>query len=142
MYLYDLDWVQAERVVVAVLGLDWDLPATDQSFRYTWRDGYPFCKRQVYNRASQPFSPREHTRLRDDYPVDRYVTASPIHKDDPSGQCGDVAVSFDNPRNWAAGTLADAGYRIDWTWAGNTQAIPPYGRFVASDGWYLRVRRP
>lgn len=142
IYFHNFDWLQAEAMVRTILGLTWDLVASNQWFKYKWRDGVVHCKTQVYNRASMPIGPREHARLRDNRPVDVYVTASPIHKDDIS-LCGDVAASFNNPRNWAAGRFADAGLRTDWIFTGNNLAIQQCdGRFVASDGWYLRVRPP
>lgn len=141
MFFYNHDWIQAEAAVRTVLGLTWDVIASDQWFRYRWRDGVTYCRTQVYNRASSFVAPREHTRLRDNRPVDVYVTASPIHHDDWSG-CGDVATSFNGPRDWAAGRFQNARYPTGMIWVGNTLAIRQCdGRFVASDGWALRVDR-
>lgn len=142
IFFYNFDWNQAETAVRTVLGLTWDVAATDQWFRYRWLDGTIYCRTQVFNRASWFVSPREHTRLRDNRPVDVYVTASPIHHDDWA-LCGDVATSFNGPRDWAAGRFGAARYPIGMTWIGNTRAIRQCdGRFVASDGWALRVDRP
>lgn len=39
MFFYNFDWTQAEAAVRNVLGLTWDIFASDQYFRYRWRDG-------------------------------------------------------------------------------------------------------
>jgi hypothetical protein len=139
MYLYNFNWSQAEAAVRTVLGLTWDVIATNQWFRYRWLDGTTYCRTQVYNRASWFVAPREHARLRDNRPVDVYVTASPIHHDEPRW-CGDIATSVNAPRDWAAGRFQAARYPTGMIWVGNTRAIQQCdGTLVASDGWALRV---
>jgi hypothetical protein len=67
------------------------------------------------------------------------ITASPIHHDEPRW-CGDIATSFNAPRNWAAGRFQAARYPTGMIWVGNTRAIQQCdGTLVASDRWALRV---
>lgn len=115
------------------LGWSYDSITSDQWF-YT--STISLCSKQDYNRAENPFSPRNHTRLKGNY-TSYYVTASPMHHDVLTS-CGDVASTFDGTRDFAADQYTySAGYLTIRHYTGNTAAIRQCdGRYTASDGYY------
>lgn len=114
--------------------------ATDQWFR---DDGA--CQRQDRQRSDAWVAAwRTHARLNQGRWIDpqfTHITAAPIHADVWTW-CGDVAESFNAPRNMAAQRIqARAGWFAVFSWTGNTMALRQCdGRYTASDGFYVLAR--
>jgi hypothetical protein len=137
----------ATSITYYQLGWTWDFIASDQKFyNLGWPSGNR-CRNNDYNRASGVISPRNHTRLKQgpDYqcPYICKNTASPMHHEIPTIPCGDVADTFNGPRDYAKNTL-DPNYFLQRSYLGNTLAIKQCnGTYTAGDGyaWVVLARR-
>ena len=130
----------ATEALEDVAGLKVEPLATNQWF---WDDGA--CQRQDEQRADAwAGARRRHARLNQGRWIDpqfTHITAAPVHQDVWTW-CGDVAESFNAPRNLVAQRIqARAGWYAVYSWTGNTLAIRQCdGRYTAGDGYYVLAR--
>lgn len=136
---------EAIGIVADVLGAGPTTLGNDQWFEQVGRS-YSFVHRHDSSlgtaRQIWPVGARIHLRL---YAGDaggvHPILAASIHRDALSG-CGDVATSFDGPREWAAERFVSAGYELRRVRDKERASVGQCdGSRVPTDGWSVVVSR-